>query len=361
MFNSNNCSIPNCNKKVLCRGVCMNCYARNVRSGKLKPKKRGIVSLAKSHPELARQADGWDPEKYSAGSDKRMGWFCGSGHRWEATIGSRAGLGRGCPFCSGRTVVSGVNDLLTLHPEIAKYCDGTWNPSDYLPKSNKNVGWICENGHRTQAVIANRVQNKSGCAFCNLNRNEFMVPGIDDFATHFPEIAKESDGTWNPSKYAKFSGLKVGWVCKKHGKYRMTICKRAIGQKCPKCKEVGFNPRRSGFVYLVESKQMNAQKIGITNVMRGHNARLKRLERLQFTPIDIIEAIDGDTARDIESEVILKLSRSGIPVGIAEAIGFGKFDGYSESWPMSAARFSSIEEIINGRPDSWFIKHTRWF
>ena len=55
--------------------------------------------LSVTHPELAAQADGWDPTKVTAGSDKKCLWRCQFGHNWEATVVNRS-KGRGCPSCA---------------------------------------------------------------------------------------------------------------------------------------------------------------------------------------------------------------------------------------------------------------------
>lgn len=56
-------------------------------------------SLAETHPELAAQADGWDPHEYSHESIQNVLWNCESGHKWLATITSRVS-GSDCPICS---------------------------------------------------------------------------------------------------------------------------------------------------------------------------------------------------------------------------------------------------------------------
>ena len=66
-------------------------------------------SLAETHPELAAQAEGWDPTTLARGSDKKVGWKCLRGHVWQATVGSRSS-GTGCPYCSNKKVLAGYND-----------------------------------------------------------------------------------------------------------------------------------------------------------------------------------------------------------------------------------------------------------
>lgn len=38
-------------------------------------------SLAETHPEIAKQADGWDPTTLTAGSNKKVDWKCQVGHK----------------------------------------------------------------------------------------------------------------------------------------------------------------------------------------------------------------------------------------------------------------------------------------
>lgn len=64
------------------------------------------------------------PDKVTNGSGKLVNWICSTcGYKWQAKISNRAILGRGCPCCSNAVVVSGVNDLATTNPELAKEWD----------------------------------------------------------------------------------------------------------------------------------------------------------------------------------------------------------------------------------------------
>jgi hypothetical protein len=67
-------------------------------------------SLAETHPELAAQAHGWDPEVVSYTSGKYFDWQCKFGHIWYALMSNRA-KGSGCPFCANKAVLPGYNDL----------------------------------------------------------------------------------------------------------------------------------------------------------------------------------------------------------------------------------------------------------
>ena len=60
----------------------------------------GINNLATLHPEVAAEADGWDPTTVLAGSHKKMPWKCQKGHQWKAVVNSRSIGGSNCPQCA---------------------------------------------------------------------------------------------------------------------------------------------------------------------------------------------------------------------------------------------------------------------
>jgi predicted GIY-YIG superfamily endonuclease len=125
----------------------------------------GINDLATLYPAIAEQAKGWDPCAYSAKSHKKMLWECNSGHLWNASIANRTAHNTGCPFCSGRQAVPGVNDLQTKFPDIAAEAFG-WNPSTvkYGSASSKRQ-WICPSGHLYWMTVNSRTQGRS-CPVC---------------------------------------------------------------------------------------------------------------------------------------------------------------------------------------------------
>ena len=108
------------------------------------------------------------PEHFAPNSHRKVWWKCQIGHEWQATIANR-NKGRGCPYCSGKKVLPGYNDLQTVNPALAN----EWNyekntgvrPIDVTPNSNKKAWRICNNGHEWEAKINNR-NNGNGCPIC---------------------------------------------------------------------------------------------------------------------------------------------------------------------------------------------------
>ena len=180
------------------------------------------------------------PGAVSPGSHKKVWWRCDRGHEWQAEVKSRALLGTGCPVCAGKAVLTGVNDLATLFPQLAAQWDGDQNgdlsPGSVRPGSHKKVWWRCGRGHRWQASVASRTAGE-GCPVC---AGKVVVPGENDLATLFPEVAAQWHPTLNgpltPEEAAPYSNQPVWWTCEKGHAYRAAVAARTYrGTGCPYC------------------------------------------------------------------------------------------------------------------------------
>lgn len=181
---------------------------------------------------------GISPYDATAGSHIKVWWRCEQGHEWQAQINSRS-LGRGCPVCAGKTIISGYNDLLSQNPSVA----AEWHPTknEYLKpemvasKSNKKVWWLCGSGHEWQAKIETRT-NGVGCPFCSGSR---VVIGENDLESQNPILAAE----WHPNKNGNLSAKdvmcgstkKVWWLGKCGHEWQASVNNRSKGTGCPIC------------------------------------------------------------------------------------------------------------------------------
>ena len=181
---------------------------------------------------------GFDPETLTLGSHKNVWWKCGYGHEWQATISNRT-IGRGCPYCAGKKVLKGFNDLQTVNPALAKEWnyekDNGLTPEDVTPSSNKKVWWKCNKGHEWQASINSR--NKGhGCPYCS---GLYVIKGKNDLQTVNPTLAKEWNWEKNndltPRDVLTNSEKKVWWKCQKGHEWQATITNRNRGRGCPIC------------------------------------------------------------------------------------------------------------------------------
>ena len=185
-----------------------------------------------------------NPDEVTSGSNKKVWWLCDKGHSWEASVKNRS-AGRGCPYCSGRRVVSGVNDLVTVNPELATQWDTEKNesaPESFSPYSNKKVWWRCDEGHSWEASIARRSQG-SGCPYCS---NRAILPGFNDLESQYPEIASQWDYEKNdvmPSEIGVGSTKKVWWLCDKGHNWEASMVDRvAHDSGCPHCNSRAVTP-----------------------------------------------------------------------------------------------------------------------
>ncbi len=176
--------------------------------------------------DISELSSEWDytkndifPNEVTIGSHKKVWWNCAKGHCWNAEIKSRA-QGNGCPYCSGRFAIKGVNDLLTLYPMIAKEWNYKMNaghsPEDYKAFSNQKVWWICSKGHEWQASIDSRTSRKRGCPICT---NQKVLKGYNDLQSLYPDLAsqwnKEKNRGISPDQITAHTGKKYWWKCEK--------------------------------------------------------------------------------------------------------------------------------------------------
>ncbi len=132
----------------------------------------GYNDLQTVNPNLAKEWDceknnGLTPANVLPNSEKKVWWKCKDGHKWQATIASRH-HGNGCPYCSGRKVIKGKNDLQTLNPKLADEWNYALNlnltPQDVTANSGLKVWWKCKYGHEWRAPIYNR-SNGRNCPY----------------------------------------------------------------------------------------------------------------------------------------------------------------------------------------------------
>ena len=190
----------------------------------------GINDLVTTHPEIAKQAIGWDPLTVSAGSDKKRKWICKNGHEWDAQIKNRT-RGKGCPYCANKKLLVGFNDFETTYPDIASEANG-WDPSIVITGSNKKFSWRCSKGHEWEASINRRILQKTRCPYC---ANKKVLKGFNDLATTHPEIAKQANG-WDPSTVLKGSNKFKSWKCNLGHTWNAAINSRNLNTLgCPYC------------------------------------------------------------------------------------------------------------------------------
>jgi len=188
------------------------------------------------------------PTQVTSGSRRKVWWRCKRGHEWQAAIHSRS-AGVGCPVCSGKVIVPGVNDLESYDPELAKqWCqekNGRLHPSRISAYSNRLVWWRCRLNHEWKSTVYSRTFSRSGCPYC---ANRKVLAGFNDLKTVVPLVAAQWHQTKNeplePSMVLPGSTKRVWWKCSDGHEWKAVIYSRTGAQKCgcPVC--AGRAPRK---------------------------------------------------------------------------------------------------------------------
>ena len=185
-----------------------------------------MKSFADMYPSLVNEwstENELSPDKVSYGSNKAIIWNGSCGHTWTATPKNR-GNGHGCPICSGNKVIAGLNDLVTLYPDIAKEWSSERNypsaPQFFRPKSNRLFWWKCSKcGLEWQARIADRTDGH-GCPHClkttiecrkkaRINAHRLQVQE-SQLLRHIGSLVKQEDFQFEVlAYYADKTGLTV--------------------------------------------------------------------------------------------------------------------------------------------------------
>ena len=136
----------------------------------------GENDLASQFPVIAAQwhpakNGGLTPRQVSPASNKKVWWQCQRGHSYEATVVARTVHGSGCPYCAGKKVLAGYNDLASLEPEIAgewhPTLNGTLTPEMVTAGCHRKVWWRCSLGHVWRAMVYSRAgPQRNGCPIC---------------------------------------------------------------------------------------------------------------------------------------------------------------------------------------------------
>lgn len=298
---------------------------------------KGFNDLKTTHPELSKEAFGWDPATVSRGSRVKRKWRCDKNHIWEAQPNDRTGAESGCPFCANKKIEIGFNDISTTHPSLASQAYG-WDPQTVMAGSTRIVEWRCSLGHIWKSSPSSRTTQNTGCTIC---LGKVVLAGYNDLKTTHPEISLEADG-WDPETINAGSNKKLGWKCQEGHKWKTQPNSRT-GSKtgCPTCANSGFDPNSEAFLYFLSHPNWLMLQIGITNFPDN---RLSSHKRLGWELLELRGPMDGHLTQQWETAILRMLKAKGADLSNSKIAG--KFDGYSEAWSKSTFEVKSIKELM---------------
>lgn len=212
-------------------------------------------SLA-NHSEAARLVPEWHPTKndnltpetVSFTTAKKVWWLGKCGHEWDMAVHARTKSGQNCPYCSGKRVLAGFNDLATTHPHLA----AQWHPElntlslqEVSAGSTKKAWWLGDCKHEWEAVIQSRKRG-SGCPYCT---NRKVLAGFNDLASR-QELAHivlewHPENVLKPTEVMPNSNISVKWICSNDSTHEweaMIANRTRVGSGCPHCYRMGAIP-----------------------------------------------------------------------------------------------------------------------
>ena len=209
------------------------------------------------------------PEDFTCGSQYLAHWICSKGHKYTSKIVNRSSSKLGCPICSGRIIVSGINDLATLNPQLASEWDAVKNDisvDSVSPNSHAYAYWKCKQcNYEWKAQIKSRNKG-NGCPICGKKKaalSKATPQKGQSFADLYPDLLKQWDyqknKDINPWKINPGSRKRVFWICRNGHSWEAMVSKRTRrNQGCPFC----YNASKTSFpeqvIFYYISKHFNA-------------------------------------------------------------------------------------------------------
>ncbi len=289
------------------------------------------------------------PKDVTRASTKIVWWLClkDERHEWKATVASRS-TGRGCPVCTSRIVIEGVNDVFSIAPQLEKQWHPQRNdgldPKTLTAETPRKAWWVCEKDsrHEWQAQIDTRAKLGHGCPICS---NKKTVSGLNDLLTTHPSLANEFNirrSGIQPSEINAGSPKNVWWTCSNcNADWKASPINRSrVKSGCPGCAKTGYDATAKAYLYLLKKNNEELQQFGITNVP---DKRIAIHRRNGWDLLDVIGPADGYWVVDTETALKDFFKSRGV---LLSRDYEHKFDGFTESWDSSSLKFNSVAEML---------------
>lgn len=215
------------------------------------------------------------------------------GYEWRASVNSLISHRKGCPQCSGNRRWSAdervfqINGLENI--EFVRWDDG------FSGSSSKAIVRCKVDGFEWSSTVNHILSHGRGCPQC---------AGLRRWTSS--EIINKINST-NKIEFISWVGdfrgnrSRANLRCV-HDKFEWSAVVYGLidgGKGCPRCAKTGYDPSKTGYLYVLLSERCDIIKIGISNNTNRRHAELKR-----HTPFEFIVAgqISGDGAKIAELE-----------------------------------------------------------
>jgi len=239
-----------------------------------------------SHEWDAENNANVDPSQLFASSEADAHWVCSLGHRWVASIASRAIRGSKCPVCRRaararqdreRSIARSGNlrDRGGIHVELFDSARNEALPESIPVKSGVVAYWKCPNGHEWKRRVSDQVRSL-GCPECHraqlsavrtavattatdhgrpidVSLRRFNALRKGSLAVRSPSLAAEWHETLNgelrPSDVLVSDNTQIWWKCERcQNEWKAAIRARHDGRTgCPICanNQIGVRIRQA--------------------------------------------------------------------------------------------------------------------
>jgi hypothetical protein len=216
---------------------CRKCFFEKAKEDDLWNNRR-TKFLKDEHPDLFSEVVNQEEnDSISFSSHKEIEWKCHLGHLYKLAPNVRLG-GRGCPYCAGRKVLIGFNDVSTRNPhlrnELVNERDG-----DLPSWWREPIEWrhIAKDGleHRWFMAPVSRLEG----AGCNVCSGRILSVGANDVATTHPKIAAQWAPTnaIRPTEVTRGNGSRIDFICPNGHEWNAAVKDATLGKaSCIDCK-----------------------------------------------------------------------------------------------------------------------------
>jgi hypothetical protein len=226
--------------------------------------------------------------------------------------------------------------------------------------SNKRLDWFCEGTaeaphprHEWTPRVAERTRGYD-CPVCAGR----LLVGWNDLATVNPDLAAQLVDPSLAKTVTIGSPTYLDWFCEgtaeaahpRH-EWRVKVNNRTSGRNCPVCAKYGYDPSKTGWLYLLHHESWGMQQIGKTN---EPDERIGRHQRSGWELVEIIKFDDGALCSANEQAGLKALRDRGARTGRRGDVSETKFDGSTEAWPTVSLEITDLQQLLEWvRQDEW--------
>lgn len=209
---------------------------------------------------------------------RKYWWVCpGQRHSYLSYPSDRfERKGRQCPYCAGKKVLSGFNDLMTTHPELA----AEWHPTrngNITPDTVKysvrdKYWWLGKCGHEWESTVLNRSIG-NGCYQC-LGRRKATSQGLlKEDEKLFSELHPTKNKELEVHTLKRFSVTNVWWLGSCGHEWKTSPRNRSMGHGCHYCSGnsllKGFNDAKTRYPHLEEYYLTERNQVAFDDISHG--------------------------------------------------------------------------------------------